>query len=177
MFERFTTTARDAVKGAVDQARLAGADTVDEQHLLLSLLNLGTLSPLGVDPVRLTADLAAARRRGGLSKADQEALAGIGIDLAQIVSRIEETHGEGALAPARGSRRRRWTNHRPFTPGAKKILEQSLRIALGRGDRHIGTEHLLLALISRPSPVAETLADHAVTYATAEAALPHRPAA
>ncbi|MFD7932612.1 hypothetical protein ACFW9N_43155, partial [Streptomyces sp. NPDC059496] len=34
----------------------------------------------------------------------------------------------------------------PSAEGAKKVLEQSLRIALGRKDNHIGTLHLLLAL-------------------------------
>ncbi|MGW1769634.1 Clp protease N-terminal domain-containing protein [Streptomyces sp. NPDC002073] len=48
---------------------------------------------------------------------------------------------------------------------------------MGCGNRHIGTEHLLLALISRPSPVTETLSDHAITYAAVEAALTHHPAA
>lgn len=51
------------------------------------------------------------------------------------------------------------------------MLEQSLRIALGRHERHIGTLHLLLALLSRPGPAAEVLTDHGVTYAAAEAGL------
>ena len=48
--------------------------------------------------------LAEARRRGGLSRADADALAGLGIDVSEIVSRVEEAHGEGAL---RRRRRRR----------------------------------------------------------------------
>ncbi|MER7765097.1 Clp protease N-terminal domain-containing protein [Streptomyces sp. NPDC097619] len=177
MFEKFTREARAAVEGAVGRAERAGAATVDEEHLLLSLLDAGALTPLAVDADQLTAGLAAARRRGGLSQADQEALAGLGIDLAAIVSRVEEAHGEGALDPARAPRRRRWGGHRPFSAGAKKTLERALRIAVGRGDRHIGAEHLLLALVSRPGPVSETLADHGVTYATAETALTRRLAA
>ncbi|MEU9007368.1 Clp protease N-terminal domain-containing protein, partial [Streptomyces sp. NPDC048551] len=58
-----------------------------------------------------------------------------------------------------------------LTQGAKKALEQSLRIAVGRKDDHIATLHLLLALLSRPGTVSEALADHGVTYASAEAAL------
>ncbi|MEU3913293.1 MULTISPECIES: Clp protease N-terminal domain-containing protein [unclassified Streptomyces] len=184
MFERFTSDARDAVTGAVARAREADAASVTEEHLLLSLMDLGALDALDVNGPAITADLAAAGRRGGMSRADEEALAGLGIDLSEIVSRIEETHGEGALtAPA--SRRRGLgaslrtalgrpepvRRHVPLTQGAKKALEQSLRIALGRKDGHIGTPHLLLALLTRPGTVSEVLADHGVTYARVEAVL------
>ncbi|MFG2980653.1 Clp protease N-terminal domain-containing protein [Streptomyces sp. NPDC048258] len=184
MFERFTTEARNTVTGAVAEARRAGATTVTEEHLLLSLLSLGALDPLDVDRAAVTADLAAARRRGGMSKTDEEALAGLGIDLTEIVSRIEETHGEGALSTPAPSRRTLGgsirsalgrpepdNRHVPFAQGSKQILEQSLRIALGRKDRHIGTLHLLLALLSRPGAVSEVLTDHGVTYGTAETGL------
>ncbi|MFG2488553.1 Clp protease N-terminal domain-containing protein [Streptomyces virginiae] len=188
MFERFTRDARSTVTGAAAEARQSRAATVTEEHLLLSLLALGTLDPLGVDRAAVAADLAAARRRGGMSRADEEALAGLGIDLTEIVSRIEETHGEGVLATPAPRRRtlgaslrsalgradtddRTGSYHVPFTEGSKKVLEQSLRIALGRKDNHIGTLHLLLALLSRPGTVAEVLSDHGVTYTTAETTL------
>uniref|UniRef100_A0AAU2JU01 Peptidase n=1 Tax=Streptomyces sp. NBC_00049 TaxID=2903617 RepID=A0AAU2JU01_9ACTN len=188
MFERFTTGARDTVVGAVGEARQAGAAAVTEEHLLLSLLSLGALDPLGVDRAAVAADLASARRRGGMSRADEEALAGLGIDLGQIVSRIEEAHGEGALATPAPRKRTllvslrsalgrpeqaggAGSRHIPFAQGAKSILEQSLRIALGRGDRHIGTLHLLLSLLSRPGTTSEVLTDHGVTYDTAETGL------
>lgn len=170
MFERFTRDARSAVTGAVTEARRTGAASVTEEHLLLSLLALGTLDPLGVDRASVAADLAAARRRGGMSRADAEALAGIGIDLTEIVNRVEEAHGEGALA-APAPRRRVLGGSARLTEGAKKVLEQSLRIALGRRDKQIGSLHLLLALLSRPGTVSEVLADHGVTYGTAESGL------
>ncbi|MET9322506.1 Clp protease N-terminal domain-containing protein [Streptomyces sp. NPDC003038] len=189
MFERFTRDARSTVTGAVTEARQSGAATVTEEHLLLALMSRGALDPLGVDRTAVAADLAEARRRGGMSRADEEALAGLGIDLTEIVSRVEEAHGEGALsAPAPRKRTlgaslrsalgraepddRTGSHHVPFTQDAKKVLEQSLRIALGRHDNHIGTLHLLLALLSRPGTVAEVLTDHGVTYAAAEAGLP-----
>lgn len=49
-------------------------------------------------------------------------------------------------------------------PGAKDVLESSLRVALAQRDRHIGDEHILLALTLRPGVPAEILADHGVTY-------------
>ncbi|WP_411101936.1 Clp protease N-terminal domain-containing protein [Streptomyces sp. cmx-4-9] len=187
MFERFTRDARATVTGAAAEARGAGAPAVTEEHLLLALLALGALDPLGVDRAAVAADLAAVRRRGGMSRADEEALAGLGIDLTEIVSHIEEAHGEGALAAGaprrrslgaslrsalgRGGPADRPAGHVPFTPGSKKVLEQSLRIAIGLGDRHIGSRHLLLALLSRPGPAAEVLTDHGVTYAAASSGL------
>ncbi|MFF5723965.1 Clp protease N-terminal domain-containing protein [[Kitasatospora] papulosa] len=178
MFERFTKGARATVTGAVIQAERAGADSVTEEHLLLSLLDQQdgrasfAVASLGLVDRRasMEAALAEARRRGGLTRADTEALAGIGIDITEILARVEDVHGEGVLAAARGNRRRR-SGRRPFTGGAKSVLEKSLRIALGRRDRFIGEEHLLLALTARPGVVADVLAEHGATYATVERAL------
>ncbi|HET6857049.1 MAG TPA: Clp protease N-terminal domain-containing protein [Streptomyces sp.] len=178
MFERFTKSARGVVEGAAVHAERVDAARVTEEHLLLALLDQeGTRSSfafasLGVAGRRdaVVGALEAARRRGGLSKADEEALAGIGIDVDGIVARVEETHGAGAMLGG-GKRKRWWSGHRPFARGAKGVLEQSLRVALGRGDRFIGDEHLLLALTARPGVVADVLAEYGVTYASAERAL------
>ncbi len=178
MFERFTKGARAVVTGAAVHAERIGASSVTEEHMLLALLDQeGSRASFAVASLGLTgrrasleAALAEARRRGGLTKADTEALAGIGIDVTEIVARVEGAHGEGALAGGRRNRRW-WSGHRAFGAGAKSILEQSLRVALGRGDRFIGEEHLLLALTARPGVVADVLAEHGATYATVERAL------
>lgn len=169
MFERFTGDARAVVTGAVARAERGDAPAVTDEHLLLSLLDLPggrtwlALRSLGVLGRReaLESALVDARRRGGMTKADEEALAGIGIDVGRIVASVEAVHGEGALAQDRPDRRRR-DGHRPFTAGAKGVLEGSLRIALGRRDRTIGAEHILLA---------QVLADHGATYASVERAM------
>ncbi|MEU8707187.1 Clp protease N-terminal domain-containing protein [Streptomyces sp. NPDC048565] len=178
MFERFTKGARATVTGAVTQAERAGADRVTEEHLLFSLLDQEgsrasfAVAALGLTDRRVLMEeaFAEARRRGGLTKADTEALAGIGIDITEIVARVEDAHGEGALAGGRGSGRS-WSGHRPFAAGSKSVLEKSLRVALGRRDRFIGEEHLLLALTACPGVVADVLADNGATYATVERAL------
>ncbi|MFF0056256.1 Clp protease N-terminal domain-containing protein [Streptomyces microflavus] len=178
MFERFTQGARATVKSAVGHAERVGAGSVTEEHLLLALLEQEgsrasfAVAALGLHGRRasLEASFAEARRRGGLTKADTDALAGMGIDVGAIVDRVEGAHGEGALVTGR-SGRRWWSGHRPFTPGAKSILEKSLRVALGRGDRFIGEEHLLLALTAAPGVVADVLAEHGATYATVHRAL------
>ncbi|WP_189892389.1 Clp protease N-terminal domain-containing protein [Streptomyces xantholiticus] len=178
MFERFTDDARAVVIGATACAERADASTVTNEHLLLALMEVEgartafALRALGITDRRasLEAALADARRRGGMTKADEQALAGLGIDVGAIVARVEETHGAGALAGDRKDRRW-WSGHRSFTREAKQTLEKSLRIALGRRDRSIGAEHILLALTAVPGVVSEALADHGATYATLERAM------
>ncbi|MGV9563973.1 Clp protease N-terminal domain-containing protein [Streptomyces sp. NPDC003480] len=178
MFERFTKDARAVVAGAVGHCERAGEERVDEAHLLLALLDREgsraafALASLGLAGRRdaVERDLAEARRRGGLSRADADALAGLGIDLTEIVSRVEEAHGEGALTASRRGGMRRM-GRRPFTRGVKDLLTRSLRTALAHGDRHIGDEHLLLALTIRPGVPSEVLADHGVTYTGVERVL------
>ncbi|MDQ0774559.1 ATP-dependent Clp protease ATP-binding subunit ClpA [Streptomyces aurantiacus] len=200
MFERFTKHARAVVLGAVGHAERLDAEAVEEQHMLLALLDREAsrasfaLTSLGLGGRRESVGraLAEARRRGGLSRADTDALSGLGIDVSAIVSRVEEAHGEGALAAVQGKGKARgggkdggkdgglgrdrergrgwWSGfvggRRPFSPGAKQLLTESLRIALAQQDRHVGDEHLLLALAARPGVPAEVLADHGVTYAS-----------
>ncbi|MEV1063869.1 Clp protease N-terminal domain-containing protein [Streptomyces sp. NPDC050263] len=177
MFERFTKDARAVVRGAVVHAERAGAERVEETHVLLALLDREgsrgsfALASLGLPPGRregLVRDLGEVRRRGGLSRADADALSGLGIDVSEIVARVEEAHGEGALAAegngGRGGSGGRLFGGRPFGRETKELLTDTLRIALSRRERSIGDEHLLLALTSRRGVPAELLADHGVTY-------------
>ncbi|MGV9450440.1 Clp protease N-terminal domain-containing protein [Streptomyces sp. NPDC003635] len=166
MFERFTKDARAVVLGAVEHAERSGAGTVDAEHLLLALLDReGSRASFALAAAGLAERkesvreaLGAARRRAGLSRADADALAGLGIDVTEIVARVEEVHGVGAMSGGRKGKGRP-----SFGREAKRTLEQSLRIALAHSDRHIGDEHILLALTARPGVAAETLADHGVT--------------
>ena len=72
------------------------------------------------------------------------ALASLGITLESVRQQAEEIIGPGQQAPS---------EHIPFTPQAKKILELSLREALQFGDHYINTEHLLLALVRESKAV------------------------
>ncbi|MEU6007501.1 Clp protease N-terminal domain-containing protein [Streptomyces sp. NPDC047453] len=171
MFERFTKDARAVVRGAVEYAEDAGAQSVDAEHLLLALLDREgsrgsfALAALGLDergePVRQA--LRDARRRAGLSRADTDALADLGIDVSEIVSRVEEAHGVGAMSGDRQGKGA-WPGRRTFGRSTKDTLEKALRSAVAHHDRHIGDEHILLALTVRPGVPAEALADHGVTY-------------
>ncbi|WP_369391811.1 Clp protease N-terminal domain-containing protein [Streptomyces sp. CG1] len=172
MFERFTKDAREVVQGAVMDCRRTGGQAVEAEHLLLALLEREgsrasfALAALGFAERResVRGALSQARRCAGLTRADADALAGLGIDVSEIVARVEEVHGVGAMSGDRkgGSG---WSGRRPsFSRGAKDVLEKSLRVALAHRDRHIGDEHLLLALTILPGVPAEALADHGVTY-------------
>ncbi|MGW2832025.1 Clp protease N-terminal domain-containing protein [Streptomyces sp. NPDC001286] len=176
MFERFTKDARAVVRGAVEHAERAGAGTVDAEHLLLALLEregsrasfalaspgvAGGVAGAGRQSVRDA--VAEGRRRAGLSRADADALAALGIDVSEIVARVEEVHGVGAMSGGRGDRGW-WSGRRAFGRDAKGVLERSLRTAIAHGDRHIGDEHLLLALTIGGGVAAEALADHGVTH-------------
>ena len=74
-----------------------------------------------------------------------KALDNVGISLEAARGEVGEIIGQGQQVP-RG--------HIPFTPRAKKVLELSDREARKHGDRHIGTGHLLLAVIREGEGVA-----------------------
>ena len=109
---------------------------------------------------------------------DAAALAALGFDLDRIRAAVEAAFGPGALDVRPEPPRRRGllrlaprrralpeierlrmpdrpgAGHIPFSPDAKKALELALREALRLGDRHIGTEHLLLGLLRGGDTVA-----------------------
>jgi ATP-dependent Clp protease ATP-binding subunit ClpC len=81
-------------------------------------------------------------RGGGVAP---KALESLGIGLETIRQRVEEIIGRGGQAPP---------GHIPFTPQAKQVLKLALEEAKGLGHRYIGTEHILLGLISEGDGVA-----------------------
>ena len=84
----------------------------------------------------------------------------IGVSLSEARERVQE-----AVAPSGG---RAQEGSPPFTPRAKKVLELALREALQLGAGHIGTEHLLLGLISEGEGIgARILLSFGVTLSDA----------
>jgi ATP-dependent Clp protease ATP-binding subunit ClpC len=79
-----------------------------------------------------------------------EALESLGISLEAVRQQVEEIIGQGQQAPS---------GHIPFTPRAKKALEQSLRESLQLGHNYIGTEHILLGLIRVLDPSIDVQQD------------------
>ena len=174
MFERFTADARLAVIEAQMVARQSGSVEIRPVHLLAGLVktDVPLLAELGISAEEVAAELARTRRRGGVSEADAEALTEFGIDVEQIVERIEQTHGEGALAGRFGPAKR---GHIPFTSQSKKTLELSLKEAVRLGDKHLGQEHILLAL-AQQRDTDDVLARRGADYPTLRRAVQQRKA-
>jgi len=160
MFERFTTDARLIVVNSQAHARRLGHNHIGCEHLLLSLASLDdtigqTIRDAGATPSAVEATIQRLVGGGRLFEGiDRAALAAIGIDLDLVRQQVEAQFGL-TQAPAR-PRRRRWRRrrtcgHEPgriaLTPRAKKLLEISLREALAQRSKHIGTEHVALAMI------------------------------
>jgi ATP-dependent Clp protease ATP-binding subunit ClpA len=152
MFERFTSQARSAVVQAQEEARRIRHPRVGTGHLLLGVLAVetGTASRvlaglrLGLDDGRESlARLSSTAHRFAPDEA--EALRAVGIDLDEVRRSLEDAFGPGVLD--RSDTRGRPRRHIPFTPRAKRALEDSLREALRLGSRSIGSEHILLGLL------------------------------
>jgi Clp amino terminal domain, pathogenicity island component len=73
------------------------------------------------------------------------ALGNLGISLDLVQGRVGETIGQASKASA---------DHIPFSPHAKQVLELSLREMEKLGDTLVGTQHILLGLISVSEGVA-----------------------
>lgn len=150
MFERFTAHARSVVVRAQEEARELGQPSIGTPTILLGVAEARdtagarVLQALGIDRDDIRDDIRriSMQRDPAFSHEDQDALRSVGIDLDEVRRSVEETFGPGALDHGRASR-----GHIPFTRGAKKALELSLREAIALGHKHIGTEHLLLGLV------------------------------
>src|SRR5258707_7341981 len=73
-----------------------------------------------------------------------KALESQGINLEALRQQVKQIIGHGQQAPS----------HLPFTAGTRKVLALSLREASELGHGYIGTEHILLGLISEEAGVA-----------------------
>lgn len=150
MFERFTDEARQTVIAAADEAHQLGHDFIGTEHQLLGILRVQhglaseVLHAAGVsyDDVRRSVMVMLALA------VDDDALAVIGIDADKVRAAAEASFGPGALERAVGRHRHgKRKCGTPFTGRAKKVLELSLREALNVNEHHVGTEHLLLAIV------------------------------
>jgi ATP-dependent Clp protease ATP-binding subunit ClpA len=82
-----------------------------------------------------------------------------------VRAHVEESFGPGALERARSGLCRHTVSggHIPLSRRSKKVMELSLREALRLRDDHIGTEHILLALLREGEGLAvRMLADAGV---------------
>jgi ATP-dependent Clp protease ATP-binding subunit ClpA len=131
-----TAEARKAVRCGRDEARAAGVSVVGTEHLLLGVLRAGPNSSAAraLAEEGVTLDTARAGLAPTLTEEDE------------AVSLTSEDTAEAARATG-------------VSPLARACLEGSLHEAIRRNDRHLGLDHLLLALVSREDGgAARTLA-------------------
>jgi ATP-dependent Clp protease ATP-binding subunit ClpA len=188
MFERFTDDARRVVVHAQEAARVRADHEIGAEHLLLGCrpdTHAGALlAALGVQDGQLEQVVAEVARsvqsRAGLADLDVAALRDLGVDVEEIISRVEGVHGAGALAvksvSKRGWRFRlpgsgRPSGHIPLADSAKLVLERTVRETQARAAPAINSEHLLLALVSVGGTLADGLAERGVTAAKVRTAL------
>ena len=153
MFERFTQEARAAVAIAQDEARALHDRQIGTEHVLIGLAGPGTdPAAVALREAGLTADgIRAQLRRGVADEMDPVALAGLGIDLAQVRRAAELRFGVGALDPSpKGPEPK---GHLPFSPAAKKCLELAVKEAARqrglaqRSGAFISSGHVLIGVI------------------------------
>ena len=150
-FNRFTRETRACVEAAVEEARMLGHDSVGDEDLLMGILHTdegigaAVLSSLGVT-------LEGAREESEKMLCD--ALASIGISLEQV----RQEAGDAFAMRLPDNRRI------PFSPRAKRALEQALREAVRLRNSRIGTEHILLGILgNRDGTAARMLVDMGVS--------------
>jgi ATP-dependent Clp protease ATP-binding subunit ClpA len=159
MFARFTDQAKDAMVLAQEEAARLGHPWLGTEHLLLGLLRQHdtrasrVLSSLGVTATsverELIKEVGESRDEPFLDQHDEEALLSLGIDLAEVRRRAEESFGPGALERARPGR-----CGLPLMPRLKQSLE---RAALAAKGDFIDTDHLLLGMSRLPEALAVSL--------------------
>jgi ATP-dependent Clp protease ATP-binding subunit ClpA len=135
MFERFTQEARRVVVAAVEEAGQRGDTRVGTEHLLLGVFAAGWDRLSVLESLGLTDQIL----RLQLDVMEDQALQAVGIDRRSLDAGL-------AGSPPPALRRR----HLPFTGGAKNVLKDALVEAIALEHRHIGVEHLVLALTGLP---------------------------
>jgi ATP-dependent Clp protease ATP-binding subunit ClpA len=124
MYERMTIQARWLVQRALADARRLAHRRMGSEHLLLALVAAeGPTAMLfharGATPERVEEEVTRPAAEPEGIEADRDVLAAIGIDLDEVRARVEAA------------------------------FESSLRVSLARGERHVGLEHVGLALLAR----------------------------
>jgi Clp amino terminal domain, pathogenicity island component len=130
-FSRFTERARHTVAQAQAAARAAGAEAIEPEHIVVGL----TAEPDGLAGRIL--------HKAGATDAR--------IHAAFLPAGVTFEVNAAGTDPAELA-------NLPFSDDAKNSMEATLQAALQLGHNYIGTEHILLGVISQGGPVADKLA-------------------
>jgi ATP-dependent Clp protease ATP-binding subunit ClpA len=141
IFNRFAAEARGCVGATLDDARSLGHDALGDEDLVLGILRADegmaaeALSSLGVT-------------LEGAREESEEMLAGA---LSSIGISLEEIRREaGDAFEMRIPDERRI----PYSPQAKKALVEARKAMRRLGDNYLGTEHVLLGILSNEDGTA-----------------------
>jgi ATP-dependent Clp protease ATP-binding subunit ClpC len=141
MFVRFTDNSRTSAEAAFEEARMLGHDALGDEDLLLGILRADegigaeALASLGV-----TLEDARDECEGMLS----DALSSIGIYLEDI--RLEAGEAFDMSLPD--------DRKIPYSPRAKNALVRARKEMRRLGDKHLGTEHVLLGIVGNEDGTA-----------------------
>ena len=127
MFETFAPDLKGTVMRAREKAVQTGANSLEVEHLLLSLAEFPN-GPAG--RVMANLGLNEARVQSALDEEFEAALARVGVSLPPLAK----------LPPRRRERTPQWGQ------SAKVCLKRTQREAVMRGDRRISNEHLLIGI-------------------------------
>jgi len=172
MLTRVTSAAQSVMARAYECARRDHAAVIGEEHVLEALLAdpqaarvLGGRSVVENVLHTVRDALDERRRKGGVTAAEEGALAELGINLDAVVDQIEDQLGAGALA-SDGPKRTSWWRRPVFSADVVRVLAEAERHLAATGKRSLDLEHLVLALVSVPSVTAESLARQGVDEAS-----------
>jgi len=146
IFNRFTDRSRKSVQAAFEEARMLGHDSVGDEDLLLGILRADegiaseALSTLGVT-------LEGAREES--EEMLSYALASIGISLEEM--RREAGDAFDMRLPD--------DRKIPWSPRAKNALVGARKEMRRLGDNHLGSEHVLLGILSNEDGTAVRILD------------------
>lgn len=123
MFDRFTDRARNVMIRARTQAQQLGHDAIRPEHFLLALMEVDGVAAQVLTEIGVTAEgaLREVRRRG--------------MGQRERASAVGETSETSARVV-------------PFTPEAKRVLTAAVGSAQVLSQEYIGTEHVLLGLVT-----------------------------
>jgi len=130
--DRFTTRARHAMDRAQEVASSLDHNYLGTEHQLLALFDI----------------------EGGLAG---RVLSELGVSRGAVERSVLAVVPRGAVSAAglaRGS-----VAARPFTPRARKVLEEAVNVSVELGHSYVGTEHLLLGLYRGQEGVAMQVLD------------------
>jgi ATP-dependent Clp protease ATP-binding subunit ClpC len=141
MLARFRDESRRSVEAAFGEARMLGHDSLGDEDLLLGILRSGEgIAAVALASLGATLEAAQEESEGMLSNA----LSTIGISL------------EGVRRQAGDTFEMRIPDDRkiPFSSRAKSALVEARKEMRRLGDKHLGTEHVLLGILSNEDGTA-----------------------